>query len=169
VTSRVLFRGLSTLRRQFPTRVVSTAAVKSRPLSSLLRQSTHQPHTLPNASSHTRTLCTKGEGMIINIQDEKDFEDRVINSDKPVVADFHATWCGPCKILGPRLEAIIGGKKGKVVLAKIDVDDNMEVASKYKISSIPTVIGFKNQKPFGQFIGLQDDDQIDTFIEKLMG
>ncbi|KAH3871202.1 thioredoxin, mitochondrial-like [Dreissena polymorpha] len=116
-----------------------------------------------------RSMAEKGDGMVINIQDEADFENRVLKSVKPVVVDFHATWCGPCKVLGPRLESLIGSKGGKVILAKVDVDDHMELATRYKINSVPTVIGFKNKVSVDKFVGVQDDVKIDTFLEKLIG
>nr|AET44429.1 thioredoxin 2 precursor [Ruditapes philippinarum] len=121
--------------------------------------------------SQLKTFCTKpaGDGMVINIQGEDDFKERVINSPLPVVVDFHASWCGPCKLLGPRLESLVGSKKGKVVLAKLDVDDHEEICIKYQINSVPTVIGFKNQQRQEKFIGLQDDDVIETFLDKLIG
>lgn len=84
-----------------------------------------------------------------------------------MIVDFHATWCGPCKLLGPRLEAIISNKEGQVSLAKVDVDENVEIAMEYLVESLPTVIGFKNGRKINKFIGLQEDDVIDSFVEKL--
>ncbi|XP_059582174.1 thioredoxin, mitochondrial [Alligator mississippiensis] len=67
-----------------------------------------------------------------NIQDGEDFQDRVINSAKPVVIDFHAQWCGPCKILGPRLEKMVAKQQGKVLMAKVDIDDHTDLAIEYE-------------------------------------
>lgn len=107
--------------------------------------------------------------MIINIQNEADFEKSVLKNSLPVVVDFHATWCGPCRLLGPRLESLIGAKKGQVILARVDVDENEELAMKYLISSVPTVLGLKNGEVKDKFIGLQDDDIIETFLDRLIG
>lgn len=105
---------------------------------------------------------------IVNIQDEEDFEKRVVNSEKPVVVDFHATWCGPCKLLGPRLESMVGAENGKVVMAKIDIDENVELAMRYNVQSVPTVYGVKNGKVVTSFIGLKDDDEIKGFVKGLL-
>ncbi|KAI6079458.1 Thioredoxin, mitochondrial [Aix galericulata] len=67
-----------------------------------------------------------------NVQDGGDFQERVVNSAKPVVVDFHAQWCGPCKILGPRLEKMVAKQEGKVVMAKVDIDDHTDLAIEYE-------------------------------------
>ncbi|XP_041362484.1 thioredoxin, mitochondrial-like [Gigantopelta aegis] len=116
-----------------------------------------------------QSMCTaKAKFECINIQDDADFQKRVVQNKKPVVVDFHASWCGPCKLLGPRLEAILSKQAGKVVLAKVDIDDNMELAMQFGVQSVPTVIGMKNGKLQEMFIGLQEDDIIETFVEKLV-
>ncbi|KAH9502519.1 thioredoxin 2 [Bulinus truncatus] len=115
----------------------------------------------------TSTACKKFE--VINVQDEEDFKKRVIEASNstPVVVDFHATWCGPCKLLGPRLESILA-EEGKVLMAKVDIDEISELAMAYGVRSVPTVIGMRNGKVLTQFIGLVDDDQIRTFVQKLV-
>ncbi|CAG5129756.1 unnamed protein product [Candidula unifasciata] len=114
------------------------------------------------------TCASKFE--VINVQDGEDFKKRVIeaSSTTPVIVDFHATWCGPCKVLGPRLEAILAEENGKVVMAKVDIDDNSELAMEYGVRSVPTVIGVKNGRVQNQFVGAIDDDQIRTFVDKLV-
>ncbi|XP_074024066.1 thioredoxin, mitochondrial isoform X1 [Numenius arquata] len=67
-----------------------------------------------------------------NVQDGSDFQDRVVNNPKPVVVDFHAQWCGPCKILGPRLEKMVAKQEGKVLMAKVDIDDHTDLAIEYE-------------------------------------
>lgn len=105
---------------------------------------------------------------VINIQDEDDFKKKVLESNIPVIVDFHATWCGPCKLLGPRLEKLLSEEKGKVIMAKVDIDENSDLALEYGVRSVPTVIGMKDGKVQGQFIGLIDDDRIQTFVDKLI-
>lgn len=78
---------------------------------------------------------------------EENFENEVLNSDKPVLVDFWAQWCGPCRMLGPIIEEIANDYEGKVKVGKVNVDEQPNLASKYGIASIPTVIVFKNGKP----------------------
>lgn len=115
----------------------------------------------------SKRLYSSTASTCFNIQDEDDFQKRVIESSTPVIVDFHATWCGPCKLLTPRLEKIVDNQKGDVVLAKVDVDDNTEIAMQYGVQSVPTVIAVSKGKKVDQFIGLQPDDMIESFVEKL--
>ncbi|XP_071106901.1 thioredoxin, mitochondrial-like [Haliotis cracherodii] len=127
-----------------------------------------QSHVTKMTTPPVRSLAASAKFECINIQDEDDFQQRVLDSKTPVVIDFHATWCGPCKLLAPRLESIIAGKAGKVILAKVDIDDNADLAMRFGVNSVPTVVGIRNGQPLGKFIGLQEDDIIDTFVEKLI-
>ncbi|XP_074600892.1 thioredoxin, mitochondrial-like [Brevipalpus obovatus] len=105
---------------------------------------------------------------IFTIQDEDDFKAKVIESKKPVVVDFFATWCGPCKMLTPRLEVALGGKGDKIDLAKVDVDNQENLAAQYKVSSVPTVFAVKNGKVIDTFVGNKDDDELRAFVEKIL-
>merc|ERR1719205_383489 len=89
------------------------------------------------------SVSNRFNSNIFNVQDDEDFASRVLKNEKPVIVDFHAGWCGPCKILGPRLEKIMENYDGKVDFAKVDVDDLQDVAMNYNISSIPTVLAIK--------------------------
>ena len=84
---------------------------------------------------------------------ESNFTQEVLESSVPVLVDFWATWCGPCKMMGPVLEEIAGELNGKVKVCKVNVDDNPELAEKYNIMSIPNFILFKDGKLAGQQIG----------------
>ncbi|XP_043931263.1 thioredoxin, mitochondrial [Protopterus annectens] len=103
------------------------------------------------------------------VQDGADFNERVINSDKPVVVDFHADWCGPCKILGPRLEKAVAKQNGKVTMAKVNIDDLTDLAFEYEVSAVPTVIAVKNGNIVDKFVGVKEEDQLEAFIRKLIG
>ncbi|KAG9350482.1 hypothetical protein JZ751_026848 [Albula glossodonta] len=104
-----------------------------------------------------------------NVQDAEDFTERVINSSLPVVVDFHAHWCGPCKILGPRLEKAIAKQQGRVTMAKVDIDEHTDLAIEYGVSAVPTVIAMRDGNIIDQFVGIKDEDQLDSFVGKLIG
>ena len=91
------------------------------------------------------------------------------SSEKLIIADFWAPWCGPCKQLTPVLEKIVNSSKGKFLLAKINIDENQEIAAQLRIQSIPTVMAFKNKKIVNAFQGALPEKQIIEFIEKCLG
>ena len=86
---------------------------------------------------------------------EKDFEREVLKSDVPAVADFYADWCGPCRVVGPTIEALSREYDGKVKFVKVNVDDNQRLAIKYDVRSIPTVMIFKNGEVIERAVGVQ--------------
>ena len=88
---------------------------------------------------------------------------------QPVIVDFWATWCGPCKQLGPALEKAVVAAKGAVKLVKVDVDKNPRIASQLKIQSIPTVYAFVDGQPVDGFMGSVPDSQLKAFIDRLAG
>ncbi|MFD2417999.1 thioredoxin [Amycolatopsis pigmentata] len=81
------------------------------------------------------------------------FADDVLTSDKPVLVDFWATWCGPCKMVAPVLEEIAAENKDKLKIAKLDIDENPGTARDYQVMSIPTLILFQGGKPVKQIVG----------------
>ena len=87
------------------------------------------------------------------------FEKEVINSDVPVIVDFWATWCGPCRMIAPILEEI-SEENINVKICKVDVDDQPELAAEYGIQSIPTLIVFKNGEPVNKAIGVRPKEDI---------
>ncbi|XP_014362156.2 thioredoxin, mitochondrial [Papilio machaon] len=103
---------------------------------------------------------------IVKIQSTDDFKEKVINSKVPVVVDFFATWCNPCRLLTPRLESIISENKGKVVLAKVDIDEQTDLALDYEVSSVPVLIAMKDGKVQHRLVGLQDTDKLRKWIEQ---
>jgi len=90
--------------------------------------------------------------MAIEITDSN-FEELVLNSDKPVLLDFWAEWCGPCRMLGPLVEEIHNDFDGKAVVGKVNVDENPEVSGKYGIRSIPTVLFLKGGEVVDKSVG----------------
>lgn len=88
------------------------------------------------------------------------FEEEVIKSDKPVLVDFWATWCGPCQMQGPIFEAVAEANDGSVKFAKANTDQLMKIAMQYNIASIPTIMLFKNGKPVKTAVGVQNEDNL---------
>jgi len=90
---------------------------------------------------------------VVNVNDQN-FEQEVLNSSVPVLVDFAAEWCGPCKRLAPVIDELAGDFNGKALIARLDVDESQESASKFSIMSVPTLIFFKEGKPVDQVVGL---------------
>ncbi|MFF5985841.1 thioredoxin [Prauserella flavalba] len=84
---------------------------------------------------------------------DSSFADDVLASDKPVLVDFWATWCGPCKMVAPVLEEIASEHKDKLTIGKLDIDENPNTARDYQVMSIPTLILFQGGKPVKQIVG----------------
>ena len=91
--------------------------------------------------------------MALEITDAT-FDEVVLKSDKPVLVDFWATWCGPCRMVGPIIEEISNDYDGKAVVGKVDVDSNQEFAAKYGVRNIPTVLLFKNGEVVDKQVGV---------------
>ena len=104
--------------------------------------------------------------MEISHTTDKDFEKDVILSDLPVLIDFWAEWCGPCKMIGPVLEELANELNGKVKIVKLNVDDNNQTAVKFSIRSIPTLMIIKDGEVQKQHIGAASKSQIKEFINQ---
>ena len=95
---------------------------------------------------------------------DSDFEAQVLQSTEPVVVDFWAEWCGPCKMIAPALEEIAGSMNGKVKIVKLNVDENPATAAKYGIMSIPTLMLFKNGELTSRQVGAAPKQKLEQWI-----
>ncbi|MCZ2084453.1 MULTISPECIES: thioredoxin [unclassified Kaistella] len=97
--------------------------------------------------------------MALEITDQS-FQEMVLNSDKPVLVDFWAVWCGPCRTLGPIIEEVATDFEGKAIVGKVDVDNNQQVSVDYGIRNIPTVLIFKNGEVVDKIVGVASKEVI---------
>lgn len=92
------------------------------------------------------------------------FESEVIQSNLPVLVDFYADWCGPCKMMAPIVEELAASYDGKIKVGKCNIDDNMEIAQKYRVMSIPTFIFFKDGQAVETKVGAMSKEELESFF-----
>ena len=108
-----------------------------------------------------------GEEAAVHVGDGN-FDEEVLKADKPVMVDFWAPWCGPCKAIGPIVEALAEEYRDRLKVVKLNIDDNQKTAQTYGVMSIPTLILFKEGKIFDTLVGLVPKERLVAFIIKAL-
>jgi len=104
--------------------------------------------------------------MAVDMVTDADFEEKVLKSESPVMVDFYADWCGPCKMAEPVLDELSDEYEGKIDIVKINVDQNRETSMKYQVMSIPTTILFKGREVVGKQIGFAGRNGFEELLKK---
>jgi thioredoxin 1 len=105
---------------------------------------------------------------VVEITDSN-FDQQVLKSNEPVLVDFWAPWCGPCRMIAPLVEELAGENRGSIKVGKVNIDDNPGAAQNYGVSSIPTLMLFKGGKIVNQFVGVQPKNRLQQAIDAAKG
>jgi len=106
--------------------------------------------------------------MSVNVFTDDNFNNEVIESELPVLVDFYATWCGPCKALSPIVEKLAGEYGGKLKVGKLNIDDSQQAPGQYGVRAVPTIVFFKGGEAVGNLVGLKKEGELRDHIEKLI-
>ena len=104
--------------------------------------------------------------LVVN---EQNFQSEVANSATPVMLDFWAPWCGPCKMLTPVVDALAAANEGKLKVGKVNTDENMNLSAKFQITSIPCLVFFKGGKAVERIVGFRSQAELQKAIDRILG
>ena len=104
---------------------------------------------------------------VINVGNESTFDEKLLTAEKPVLVDFWASWCGPCKMAGPELEAAEAELAGKVIVAKVNIDELPALTSRFNVKAVPTFIVFKGGKEVSRFTGYKTRKDLAAALENI--
>jgi thioredoxin 1 len=116
------------------------------------------------AGGSVSCIVTKARKMYMKINTNS-FENDVLQSDLPVLVDFYATWCGPCKMLGPVLDQVAINYEGRAKVLKVDIDEDPELAQRFGITAVPTLILFHRGQPVQKVMGMQSPRQLSSLLD----
>lgn len=105
---------------------------------------------------------------VLNISGEQELKDQILNGSKPVLVDFWAPWCGPCKMIAPELAAVAVEYEGKAIVVKVNIDEQQELASAYSVMSIPTLLLMKDGKEVERIVGYRPRKDLMDAIDKVI-
>lgn len=108
-------------------------------------------------------------GENVTVLTDENFDEEVLQADTPVLVDFYADWCAPCRMMAPVIEELAGEYQGKVKVAKIDTDAHRDAPSRFGISAIPTIILFQNGEPSRRFVGVTNKDEFKSALDSVTG
>ena len=107
-----------------------------------------------------------GTSTAVQQTTDADFDQSILNGGKPALVDFWAPWCGPCRIIGPIVEELAPSYQGRAIIAKMNVDDNPGIAQRYGVTSIPTLMMFKDGKLVDRVVGAMPKGELQKFIDR---
>ncbi|PRP83744.1 thioredoxin, mitochondrial-like [Planoprotostelium fungivorum] len=122
-------------------------------------------YTTTGETAATKASPTQQEGVFK--VDETNWVEIVEHAKTPILVDFKAEWCGPCKVLGPRLQKLVAERQGSIQLAVVDIDENPRLTDKYNVTAVPTVHAFHHGAVVDSFMGALNEDALKEFVDKI--